>query len=87
MADNGTLTIRFFFNIARQARTPASTIASVDALICYNRIAHAIALLVFQAIGVPELATGSMLGMIENVKFFLHTRFGTLKDLPLAKSV
>jgi hypothetical protein len=75
MADNRTLTKTLFFNIACQARTPAA-IASVNALNCYDRIAHAIASLVFQAFGIPESAIGSLLGMIENMKFFLCTRFG-----------
>jgi hypothetical protein len=78
MADNGTLTKTLFFNIARQARTPAS-IASVDASICYDRIAHAIALLVFQELGIPKSAIESMLGAVENMKFFLHTGFGDSK--------
>jgi hypothetical protein len=78
MADDGTLTKTLFFNIARQARTPAA-IASVDASNCYNRIVHAIALLVFQAFGVAESAIGSMLGIIENMKFFLCTGFGDSK--------
>jgi hypothetical protein len=78
ITDNGMLTKTLFFDIAHQARTPAA-IASVDASNCYDGIAHAIALLVFQASGVPELAIGSMLGAIENMKFFLHTGFGDSK--------
>ncbi len=60
------------------ARAPA-TIASVNASNCYNRIAHVIASLVFQAFGIPESAIESMLGMSENMKFFLRTRFGDSK--------
>jgi hypothetical protein len=78
MADNGTLTKTLFFNTARQARASAA-IASVDASNCYDRIAHAIALLVFQAFGVLELAVKSMLGAIENMKFFSQTGFGNSK--------
>ncbi len=37
---------------------------------------HVVALLVFQEFGVPELTIGSMLGMIENMKFFLRAGFG-----------
>jgi hypothetical protein len=44
-----------------------------------DRIVHAIALLVFQAFGVPELAIASMLGVIENMKLFLRTCFGDSK--------
>ncbi len=49
MADNGTLTKVLTYNILRQPRHPAG-IALVDADICYDRVAHAIASLVFQAI-------------------------------------
>jgi hypothetical protein len=72
MADNGTLTKTLFFDIARQARIPAA-IASVNASSCYKRIAHVIASMVCQAFSIPESAIGSMLGVIENMKFFLHT--------------
>jgi hypothetical protein len=48
----------------------------VDAANCYNRIAHAIASLIFQAFGVPLTAVKTMLGAIENMKFFLQTGFG-----------
>jgi hypothetical protein len=53
-----------FYDITRQARAPAA-IASIDTLNCYNRIAHTMASLVFQAFGVPSLAVESMLGTIE----------------------
>ena len=75
MADDGTLSKTLFCDLARQARVPAA-IASVDASNCYDRIAHAIASLVFQAFGVPHTAAESMLGTIENMKFFLRTGFG-----------
>jgi hypothetical protein len=75
MADDGTLTKMLFYDVMSQARVPAA-IASVDASNCYNRIAHAMALLVFQAFGVPASAINSMLSTIENMKFFLRTGFG-----------
>ena len=75
MADNGTLSKTLFCNLARQARVPAA-IASVDASNCYDRIPHAMASLIFQAFGVPPTAVESMLGTIENMKFFLRTGFG-----------
>ena len=74
MADDGTLSKTLFCDLARQARAPAA-IASVDALNCYNRIAHAMASLVFQAFGMPATVVESMLGAIENMKFFLRTGF------------
>jgi hypothetical protein len=75
MADNGTLCKTLFYSITRQAHIP-SAIASVDASNCYDRIAHAMALLVFQAFGVPMTAIKTMLGAIENMKFFLQMGFG-----------
>jgi hypothetical protein len=75
MADDGTLCKTLFYNITQQARVPAA-IASVDASNCYDRIAHAMALLVFQAFGVPISAIKTMLEAIENMKFFLRTGFG-----------
>jgi hypothetical protein len=74
-----------FFDTAQQARASA-TIASVDTSNCYDRIAHAIASLVFQAFGLPELAIESMLGTIESMKFFLRTGFGDLNNLLAAGS-
>jgi hypothetical protein len=67
--------------VTRQARVPAA-IALVDASNCYDRIAHAMASLVFQAFGVPESAIGSMLSAIENMKFFLRTGFGVSTKFP-----
>jgi hypothetical protein len=79
MADDGTLCKTLFYDIAWQAHVPAA-IASVDALNCYNRIAHTIVSLVFQAFGVPTTAIKTMLGAIENMKFFLRTGFGDSKS-------
>ncbi len=75
MADDGTLSKTLFCDLARQARAPAA-IASVNASNCYDRIAHAMASLVFQAFGVPITAVESMLGTIKNMKFFLRMGFG-----------
>ncbi len=66
MANNGTLCKTLFYDITRQERVPAA-IASVDTSNCYDRIAHAIASLVFQAFGVPSTAIEMMLGAIENM--------------------
>jgi hypothetical protein len=81
MADDGTLCKTLFYAITRQACVPVA-IASVDASNCYDRIAHAIASLVFQAFGVPTTAIKTMLGAIENMKFFLRTGFGDSKSFP-----
>jgi hypothetical protein len=77
MVDDGMLCKTLFFNIARQAHVPAA-IALVDASNCYDRIMHEMASLIFQAFRVPATAVESMLGSIENMKFFLHTGFGDL---------
>ena len=48
----------------------------MDADNCYDRIAHPIASMVFQALGVPKEAVTSMLSTIQGMKFFLRTGFG-----------
>ena len=52
----------------------------MDADNCYDRIAHAIASLVFQAFGVPLSASEAMLSTIQEMKFFLQTGFGDSRD-------
>ncbi len=69
MADNGTLCKTLFYDITSQVRVSAA-IALVDASNCYDRIAHTMASLVFQAFGVPITAGESMLATIENMMFF-----------------
>jgi hypothetical protein len=56
-----------------------AAIALVNASNCYKRIAHTMAVLIFQAFGVPLMAVETMLGTIENMKFFLRIGFGDLK--------
>jgi hypothetical protein len=84
MADNATLTKVLAYNIIRQTRRPAGA-ASVDADNCYDRIAHAIASLVFQAFGVPSTAAESMLTIIQEMKFFLRMGFGDSTDFASSK--
>jgi hypothetical protein len=67
-----------FYNTTRQARVPAA-IASVNASNCYDRIAHAMASMIFQAFGVPTTTIESMLGAIENMIFLFRTGFGDSK--------
>jgi hypothetical protein len=78
MAGDDTLCKTLFYDITRQARVLVA-IASVDASNCYDRIAHAMASMIFQAFGMPATAIESMLGAIENMKFFLCTGFGDSK--------
>jgi hypothetical protein len=61
MADDGTLSKTLFYNITRQAGVPAA-IALVDASKSYDKIAHPMASLVFQAFGVPTTAIESSWG-------------------------
>ena len=75
MADDGTLAKVLFYDVVRQARRPAG-LSSVDADNCYDRIAHAIASLVFQSFGVTGEAATAMLHTIQEMKFFLRTAFG-----------
>ena len=55
LADDGTLTKVLFYDIVRQTRRPAG-IGAADADNCYDRIAHPIASMVFQLLGVPKEA-------------------------------
>jgi hypothetical protein len=77
-ADDGTLSKVLFYDLVRQSRRPAG-VSSVDADNCYDRVAHAIASLVFQAFGVSENSAGTMLKTIQEMKFFLRTAFGDSK--------
>jgi hypothetical protein len=79
LADDGTLIKVLFYDIVHQTRLPAG-ISAVDADNCYNRIAHPIVSLVFQALGVPQEAIFLMLTTIQDMKFFLRTGFGDSKD-------
>jgi hypothetical protein len=79
MADDGTLTKVLTYNIIRQTRRSAG-LALVDADNCYDRIAHAIASLVFQALGVPLSASEAMLTTIQEMKFFFQAGFGDSTD-------
>ncbi len=63
MADNRKLAKVLMHDIIRQTRRSAG-LALVDADNCYDRIAHAIASLVFQAFGVPLSASEAMLTTI-----------------------
>ncbi len=79
LAEDGTLAKVIFYEIVCQTRRPAG-IAAVDADNCYDRIAHPIASLVFQSMGVPTLATTSLLTTIQDMKFYLCTGFGDPKE-------
>ena len=74
-ADDGGLAKVLVYDISRQARVPAS-LTSADAKNCYDSIAHAIASIIFQALGVTPGAVESMLEAIQNMKYFLRTAYG-----------
>ena len=75
LADDGTLSKVIFYDIVRACRRPAG-LASVDADNCYDRIAHPMLSMILQAFGVPSKAVKSMLGTIQDMKFFLRTGYG-----------
>eukprot|EP00804_Cyclotella_cryptica_P001408 CCRYP_003664-RA/>CCRYP_003664-RA protein AED:0.86 eAED:-0.58 QI:0/-1/0/1/-1/1/1/0/232 len=75
MAEDGILAKVLFYDISRQLRAPAA-LASVDAANCYDRVAHAVASLVFRSFGASLPMTTSMLTAIQQMKFFLRTAYG-----------
>ncbi len=75
MEDDGTMCKTLFYDIAWQAKVPVA-IACVEVSNCYDRIAHTMASLIFQAFGIPISVVELMLGVIENMKFFLQMGFG-----------
>jgi hypothetical protein len=77
-ADDGTLTKVLFYDNVRQSRRSAG-ISSIDADNCFDRVAHAVASLIFQAFGVSEGTCGAMLKTIQEMQFFLRTAFGDSK--------
>ncbi len=74
-AEDGTLSKILFYDTVRQLRRPAG-LALVDADNCYDRIAHPMALMMFQACGVPVPAIEAMLSTIQNMAFYLRTGYG-----------
>ena len=78
-ADGGSLANVLFHDIVWQARDLA-VLSSIDVSKCYDSIAHTLASLIFQAVGVPEEAIESMLTAIEEMKYFLRTAYGDSKD-------
>eukprot|EP00956_Cyclotella_meneghiniana_P010074 scaffold13929_cov79-Cyclotella_meneghiniana.AAC.4 len=74
-ATDGGLSKALFYDIVNQLRRPAG-LASVDAANCYDRVAHAISQMVFQAFGTPKNASNSMHEAIQEMQFFLRTAFG-----------
>jgi hypothetical protein len=83
LADDGTLVKVLFYDIVRQTRLPAG-ISAVDADNCYDRIAHPIASLAFQALGVKKEVCESIFTTIQNMKFFLRTGYGDSTDFASA---
>ena len=79
-ADDCSLEKVILYDIVWQARASAS-LSSIDAANCYASIAYAIALLVFQAFGVPLEAVETMLTAIEEIKYFLWTEYGDSKNV------
>ena len=57
----------------------------MDADSCFDRIAHPIASLIFQALGVNSQASEAMLTTIQEMKFFLRTAYGDSKNFANSK--
>jgi hypothetical protein len=74
-AEDGTFQKKVTFDISRQTKS-ACAVTSNDAASCYDRIAHAIASLIFQAYGVSTSACRAMLLPISIMTFYLRTGFG-----------
>jgi hypothetical protein len=79
MPDDGSLAKTLFYDIVLRTQSPVA-IASVDASNCYDRIAHGMALLIFQSFGVEDTAVAALLETIQEMKFFLCTAYGDSKD-------
>jgi hypothetical protein len=79
LADDRTLAKVLFYDIVCQTWLPVG-ISAVDAENCYDCIAHPVALMIFQAIGVPQEAVMYLLLTIQDMIFFLRTGFGDSKD-------
>ena len=75
LAEDGTLSKILFYDTVRQLCRPTG-LASVDTDNCYDRIAHPMASMIFQAFGVPTPAIVSMLSTIQNMSFYLRTGYG-----------
>jgi len=60
-------------DVSRQSKLP-STVTSVDASNCYDRIAHAFMSLVYRAFGVPMGAVVAMLSAIQCMRLKLSSR-------------
>jgi hypothetical protein len=56
-------------------KAPAG-LASIDAANCYDRVAHAVASLVFRVVGAQLPMTLTMLSAIQQMQFFLRTSLG-----------
>jgi hypothetical protein len=78
-SEDDALSTVLFYDIVYQFRLSAG-IRSVDASNCYDSIAHAIASLIFHAIGVPVEVAEAMLEAIQDMKYFLRTAYGDSKD-------
>ncbi len=75
LANDGTLSKIIIFDITHQLHWRMG-LALVDADNCYDRIAHPMASMVFQAFGVPTEPIRLMLTMLQEMRFFLRTGYG-----------
>ena len=78
MAIDGVMQKQLFYDDINTLHLHAS-LSSTDAANCYNRVAQAIASMIFQTFGVTEAPTLSMLTAIQQMKFLLWTAYGDLR--------
>ncbi len=71
--------IKCFLTFFCQSRRSAG-ISSVDTDNCFDRVALAVASLIFQAFGVTEGLCAAMLKTIRDMQIFLRTAFGDSKS-------
>ena len=74
-AEDGTFDTVLQSNISCQTRIPLC-IVSADTVNCYNRVHHAVLVLMFMAVGVHSGAIVAMLRSIQLMKFVLRTGWG-----------
>jgi hypothetical protein len=74
-----------FMTLCTKQDCQPAGISAVNTNNCYNRIAHPIASLLFQSLGIPKEACVTIFKTIEDMKFFLWTSFGYSKDFTSAE--
>ena len=64
------------YDLIRFSRRPTA-LCSNDAKLCYDRVLHSIISIAFCRIGFPEPPIDCMINCIQQMKYYIHTTFGT----------